>query len=250
MSFISVHDIILLIIGFSYTLSIMLICLILKSKGKITGHTARKIIHLLAGFSVFIFPFLNNPFLALIVSIIFLIMTRISKPETPVFELMAEKDERQVGYLAGPFSYALSINILVFIFGFIPQYFYFAASSILVMMISDTFAAFIGRKYGKHEVHLKYTGTVRTLEGSLGLFVSAFILSFFVFLFFGVLYPYKTNAMSLSWATFLSFLTALNSTIIELISPSNLDDLTVPITGALITFGLTYLFFPASLGLI
>ena len=100
---------------------------------------------------------------------------------------MAEKDERGTGYLSGPFSYALSINILViiFLFGDLPKYFYFPASSIMVMAISDTIAAYAGKKYGKHEIKIKYTKTIRTVEGSIALFISAFLLSLFGFTFFG-----------------------------------------------------------------
>jgi len=163
--------------------------------------------------------------------------------------MMAEKDERVVGYLSGPFSYALSVNILVFIFSFNTRYFYFPASSIMVMAISDTVASYVGKKWGKHHIDLKYTKTVRTLEGSLGLFISAFLLSLFGFSFFGLWFPNNIQTMTVPWIFVLSFLMAFTSTIIELLSPSNLDDLTVPITGCLITLGLTVLLFPASLGL-
>ena len=198
-------------------------------------------------------PYLSIPFLALIISGTVLVFTRFAGPKNigkPVFEAIAEKDEHEKGYLSGPFSYALAINILVLIFSFesAVQYFYFPASSIMVMMISDTAAAWIGRKWGKHKIDLKYTKTVRTIEGSLTMFVTAFILGFFGFSFFGHWFPDSIQQMEYSWIAILSLLLAVNSTIVEIFSPSNIDDLTVPITGCLLTFGLTVLIFPASIG--
>ncbi len=247
-------DIILLSGAFLYIIIIIGISIILKKTGVITSHTARKIVHLFAGFAVFIVPYLSIPFLALIISVSVLIFTRFAGPKNigkPVFEAIAEKDEREKGYLSGPFSYALAINILVFIFSFenAVQYFYFPASSIMVMMISDTAAAWVGRKWGKHKIDLKYTKTVRTIEGSLTMFVTAFILSFLGFSFFGQWFPDSNQQMEYSWIAILSLILALNSTIVEIFSPSNIDDLTVPITGCLLTFGITALLFPASIGI-
>ncbi|MHA1729685.1 MAG: hypothetical protein ACTSWY_13290 [Promethearchaeota archaeon] len=255
MSFVLIlNDFVLLIGAFAYVGIILLISLLLHKQEKISGHTARKIVHFFAGFSCFIVPFLNITFLALIVSLTFLAITRLSGPKSnrilrPVFDLMAEKDEQEIGYLAGPFSYALSINILVFIFAFLPQFFFFPASSIMVMMISDTLASYFGTRYGKHKINIKYTKTVRSIEGSLALLVSGFLLSLFGFSFFGTLFPNNSHTISPFWIVVLSLLLALNSTVIEIFSPSNLDDLTVPITGCLITFGLVVLFFPASIGI-
>jgi len=247
-------DFILLAGAFLYVTIIIGISIILKKTDIITSHTARKIVHLFAGFAVFIVPYLSIPFLALIISGSMLIFTRFAGPKNigkPVFEAIAEKDEHEKGYLSGPFSYALAINILVLIFSFesAVQYFYFPANSIMVMMISDTAAAWIGRKWGKHKIDLKYTKTVRTVEGSLTMFITAFILSFFGFSFFFFWFPNSIQEMEYSWIAVLSLLLAVNSTVVEIFSPSNIDDLTVPITGCLLTFGLTVLLFPASIGL-
>jgi dolichol kinase len=247
-------DLILLSGAFLYVALIIGISIILKKTDIISSHSARKIVHLFAGFAVFIVPYLSIPFLALIISGSVLIFTRFAGPKNigkPVFEAIAEKDEHEKGYLSGPFSYALAINILVFIFSFenAVRYFYFPASSIMVMMISDTAAAWVGRKWGTHKIDLKYTKTVRTIEGSITMFISAFLLSFFGFSFFGLWFPNSIQQMNYSWIALLSLLMAANSTVVEIFSPSNIDDLTVPITGCLLTFGLTVLLFPASIGL-
>jgi hypothetical protein len=134
---IALNESVLLLGAFAFILVVIGLPMVLKKKEIISGHTARKMVHLFAGFSCFIVPFLNYPWLALILSGLFLAVTRISTPKTQVFQMMGEKDEKVTGYLAGPFSYALSINILVLVFSFMPNYFFFPAASIMVMMISD-----------------------------------------------------------------------------------------------------------------
>ena len=249
-----INDILFLVGSFLFVTLIIGIALILKKFDKITGHTARKIVHLLCGFSIFIVPFLNIPFLALLISLPVLLFIRFAGPNnigSLLFNMMAEKDERSVGYLSGPFSYALSINILVFIFSFdgLVQFFYFPASSIMVMMISDTVASYVGKKYGKHKIDLKYTKTIRSVEGSLALFISAFILSMLGFAFFGNWFPNNLQFFSIGELLLLSFIVALTSTIIEMLSLSNIDDLTVPITGCIISLSIAFLFFPSAIGL-
>lgn len=243
------NEIMLLTVALLYVMIIIGTSMILKKKDLISGHTARKIVHLFAGFSCFIVPFLYIPQLALIISGLFLAVTRISKPSTQVFEMMGEKDEREVGYLAGPFSYALSINVLVLVFSFIPKYFFFPAASIMIMMISDTAASFFGRRYGKHKITLSHTKTTRSLEGSLAMFATAFVLGTFAFMFFGNWFPNNHHTMSIEWILVLAVLVAGVSTLIEVVSPSNLDDLIVPIAGCFVSFMLTAVLFPGAIGL-
>lgn len=247
----TLNDITLLVGAFIYVLVVIGISMVLKKKDVINGHAARKIVHLTAGFSVFIVPYLSTPHLSMIISILFLVVCRLSKPKTPVFEMMAEKDERDLGYLGGPFSYALSINILVFIFSFQPlvQYFYFPASTIMIMMISDTLAAFYGRKYGKINIKIKWTKTVRTLEGSLVLMISAFGLSVFGFAFFGTWFPVQNNVLAIDEILILSAIVGVIAAVTEVLSPSNQDDLTMPITTCFLSFLITAIAIPGFIGL-
>ncbi|MBN2150320.1 MAG: hypothetical protein JW839_02625 [Candidatus Lokiarchaeota archaeon] len=246
---IALNEAVLLIGAFAFILVVIGIPMLLKKKGVISGHSARKIVHLFAGFSCFIVPFLQYPWLALILSGLFLCVTRVSTPKTQVFQMMGEKDEKETGYLAGPFSYALSINILVLVFSFMPNYFFFPAASIMIMMISDTAASFFGRRYGRHTFTLGYTKTTRSLEGSLALFTTALALGLFAFAFFGNWFPNNHHTMSAEWIVVLAVLVAGVSTIVEVFSPSNIDDLLVPIAGCFLSLLLTIAAFPASIGL-
>lgn len=247
---IALNDGVLLLIAFIFVMLVIGISMVLKKVNVISGHAARKIVHLLCGFSCFIVPFLYYPWLALIISGLFLVVTRLSNPSTKIFKTMSEKDESEAGYLAGPFCYALSINVLVLIFAFMPNYFFFPAASIMVMMISDTAASWVGRRYGKHKITLKYTRTTRSLEGSIAMLASAFALSLFSFTFFGYWFPGNSNEMTFAWIVILASLVAVVSMFMEIISPSNIDDFLVPIAGCFLSFLLTVAFFPGSIGLI
>jgi len=244
------NDTFLIIIAFVFILAVIGVSMILKKKGAISGHTARKIVHLLAGFSCFIVPFLYIPFLALILSGLFLVVTRLSNPKTQIFQTMGEKDESETGYLAGPFCYALSINVLVLVFSFMPRFFFFPAASIMVMMIADTAASWFGRRYGKHAIIIKYTKTTRTVEGCFAMLGTAFGLSLFAFAFFGSWFPDNNNTMSLGWVFTLATLVAVVSMVMEVLSPSDWDDFVVPIAGCFVSFLLTVLLFPASIGIV
>jgi len=116
---------------------------------------------------------------------------------------------------------------------------YFPIAGILLMIISDTLASVIGKKYGKRKINLPWVNTTRTLEGSLAFFISGFILCFFSFMFLGVTNPITQSHISFEAALLYSLITSILATIIELISPSTWDDLTVPILTTLIIFLIT-----------
>jgi len=116
---------------------------------------------------------------------------------------------------------------------------YFPLAAILLMIISDTLASVIGKRYGKHDIKIPWIKAIRTLEGSLAFFISGFILCFIAFTLLGVTNPITQAHISLVDAILFSLITSILATLIELFSPSTWDDLTVPILTALIMFLLT-----------
>ncbi len=236
-------DIILVICSYLYVLVVILIPKYLKEKEKISKFTARKSIHLLAGLSIFITPFLEFYWYSVIIAGSMMILTYFSSKESKVkqlkslFDAIGEESEEKVGYLQGPFNYCLSIFILMLFFSiFAPTRFYFPISGILIMIVSDTLASVVGKKYGKIKIKIKWTHTERTIIGSLTLFLTAFIVSFFAYLIFGTVIPTSQQVIDLPQVIIFSFLTSIIATITELLSPSTYDDLTVPIFTTLIIF--------------
>ncbi|MFW9901289.1 MAG: diacylglycerol/polyprenol kinase family protein [Candidatus Thorarchaeota archaeon] len=234
-------------ITFFYILLSIFIPLILYKKEKITKFAARKAVHMFAGLAVLSSPFYFWPFWPTIIAGTLTILVYFSSKESKVKQLKdlydAISEEQEEGlkraFLQGPFFYCLSITSLVLIFGiFASEQFYFPIAGVLIMIVSDTLASVIGKRWGKIVISLPWTNSKRTLEGSTTFFITAFILCFLSFFLFGLLIPVQEP---LAFPTILiySLITSAIATIIELISPSTLDDLTVPIGSTLIIYLLT-----------
>lgn len=154
-----------------------------------------------------------------------------------IYESIGEEAEEKVGRLQGPFHYSISITLLMALFVvFAPDQLYFPICGILIMIVSDTFASIIGKKYGRMKIALRYTGSQRTVEGSAAFLLSAFILCFAAFYFFGLLNPLSQKALTIDLVVAYALITALSGTLVELFSPSTYDDLTVPIASTLVIY--------------
>ncbi len=235
-------DLLLLLLTFVYVFATILIPVQLKKRDKITKFQARKTVHLLAGLAVLSAPYYSWPWWAVILAGSMTLLTLLSSKKSSVKQLkdlydsIGEEAEEKVGYLQGPFHYCLSITILITIFViFAPDQMYFPIAGILLMIISDTLASIIGKKYGKRKIKLPWIKTTRTLEGSLAFFISGFIVCFFAFTFLGVTNPITSFEIALIY----SLITSALAAIIELISPSTWDDLTIPIGTVVCVFLLT-----------
>ncbi|GAG76306.1 unnamed protein product [marine sediment metagenome] len=239
-------DLLLLIFTFIYVFATILIPVQLKKKDKITKFQARKAVHLLAGLAVLSAPYYTWPWWAVILAGSMTLLTLLSSKKSNVKQLkelydsIGEEAEEKVGYLQGPFHYCLSITILITFFVIVaPNQMFFAIAGILLMIISDTLASIIGKKYGKRKINLPWVNTTRSLEGSLTFFISGFFLCFFAFTFLGVTNPITQIHLSLEIALLYSLITSGLATIVELVSPSTWDDLTIPIATVVIVFLLT-----------
>ena len=241
------NDIIVVIIAYVYVLAMILIPVALKKKDKISSFTARKFVHLFAGLVVLIVPFFVLPIISLVITIPFCLMTYFSSKESKVkalkdlYDAIGEEAEEGVGrrkrsFLQGPFHYAISITTLVTTFAIIaPDKMYFPIAGILIMIISDTLASMVGKKIGKIKIKLPWTSE-RSLEGSLTFFGTAFLLCLFCFSFYGIINPITQLPLTLGQVLFYSLITSVIGMVIELLSPSTWDDLSVPIATTIIIF--------------
>jgi dolichol kinase len=218
----------------------------LKKREKITKFQARKAVHLFAGLAVLTAPYYFWPGFAVILAGSMTFLTLLSSKKSNVKQLkelydsIGEEAEEKVGYLQGPFHYCLSITILITLFTiFAPNQMYFPVAGILLMIISDTLASVIGKKYGKRKINLPWVKTTRSLEGSIAFFISGFILCLVAFTFLGVSNPINQVHLTIETAFLYSLITSFLATIVELISPSTWDDLTIPIATTIIVFLLT-----------
>jgi dolichol kinase len=239
-------DLLIVFITYLYVFATILIPVQLKKRNIINKFQARKAVHLFAGLAVLSSPYYEWPWWAVIIASTLTILVLLSSKKSKVkqlkelYESIGEVEEEKVGYLQGPFHYCLSITGLILLFViFIPKQLYFPIAGILLMIISDTLASIIGKRYGKREIKIPWIKTVRTLEGSLAFFISGFILCMIAFTLLGVTNPLTQIHISFEYALLLSLITSSLATVVELISPSTWDDLTVPILTTLIIFLIT-----------
>jgi len=210
------NDYIILLIMALYVLLSTIIPIILQKKGKISKRFARMIIHFLSGFSIVSLFFAQNKWLYLGVSSIFTLLIFMSRKSTPLlkhfFNSINEKDERD--YLQGPFLYAIALDYLI-IYSIITGNNVIPFASMLILIVSDPFASIIGKKYGKNNYSLLKSS--RTIEGSIAMFLmNTMILS--------IIFGLSTKSIGIS------FILA----IIEIISPSKIDDFTLPFAASLL----------------
>jgi dolichol kinase len=240
------------IVGIAYFYVLLTICipLVLYKKEKISKFAARKFVHMFAGLAILSSPFYFWPFWPTIIAGSVTLFVYFSSKESKVKQLKdlydAISEEQEEGlkraFLQGPFFYCLSITSLVFIFGiFAPDQFYFPIAGILLMIVADTLASVIGKRWGKIIISLRWTNSKRTLEGSLTFFITAYVLCFLSFFLFGMLIPTFQDPLPLPTMLIYSLITSAIATVIELISPSTYDDLTVPLGSTIIIYLLTLL---------
>ena len=96
---------------------------------------------------------------------------------------------------------------------------YIAAASILMWGMGDATAALVGIPYGRHKIRTRYA--VKSWEGTLAMFASAFLSGVIVLNFFG---GFDTGRVVLA-----AFLAAAAGAATELFSPSEWDTVTVPV---------------------
>lgn len=130
----------------------------------------------------------------------------------------------------GTLFYAVSIGVLIAWFWSIEQYPY-AALGILVMTWGDGLAALIGQRFGRHPY--KILGIQKSWEGSLTMAAISYLVSFLIL----------ASIQGAIWQTFvIPLVIAVLATSLEAFSKFGIDNLTVPIGSAAISFLLNELF--------
>lgn len=110
-----------------------------------------------------------------------------------------------------------------------------AIAGIMAMTWGDALAALVGKRFGRH----KYTvgHSTRTLEGSAVMFgVSAAVILLTALLLPGSEWAPFAPAANLSRALLAAFVGAAAATLVEAVSPHGADNLSVPLTAALVAY--------------
>ena len=180
----------------------------------------RKLIHLFDSvipLSLFYISRENLLFILTPITIIFIILdfarhhiSFLGKIYSTFFNIVTREIEQKRNNVTGASYYLLGCLIVVYFF----QDINIIISSLLIMSISDSFAALIGVKYGKTKIYGK-----KSLEGSFSFFVSTII----------ILYMFMNDLSSFEYIYISLLITS-----VELFSFHKINDnLTIPVFAAL-----------------
>lgn len=240
-----IQDVVVMIISFIISILFFYFTDWLKKKELASQYFTRKLIHLALG-PIFLSTFLFysgewfSPWIAVVIPIIYfiaivLINLEIIKLDQLTTTMSRSGDPREL--LRG-IAYYLTVVIIVCIIGWTsyPIMSWYSPLSIFVVSIlavGDGFADIIGRKANR----LKFTiFAEKSVPGSLAMFLSS-LLACFAFL---IVFGYDVLAMFL-----LIVIIVLFATIVEAVSPGELDNITVPLTTVIAFLVLTPLLLPS-----
>lgn len=121
-----------------------------------------------------------------------------------------------------------SLLLLFFMFAFIVfvasgifKKSYIAIASILMWGIGDAVAGLVGIPFGKHKIKVKHLNH-KSWEGSISMLIASFAV--------GSIVLYYMSTMNIMYSLLIGFVSAIIGTFVELISPSEYDTVTVPIS--------------------
>jgi len=219
-------NLIVMIACYLYIILIIIIASYLK-QGTLGPKSSRKFLHTMIGNLPFIMPYFTQSIFPFLVASSFILVTFLVTPYSPFPWLGAKlsglSDLTEEGHHTGLVLYAISYSALAYFFGTRP---YIVAAGIFPMAYGDSSAALVGMHYGRRKIGSK------SLEGCAGMFLGSF-----VSLFIGMIYFSSIYGFSLVDQIIPILLVSTIVTVIELISPRGLDNIAVPLLGAL-----TYLY--------
>lgn len=215
-------DWIFLVIFFTALLSVIGFAEFVRRRLHWSPETARKSAHILTGVLVSLTPFvLQSMWPMLILSIIFALLDLLAV-QKGLFPGMHGLKRQSYGTVYYPISFAVLVvllwnhNKLVLV------------TSMLIMALADAAAATVGENVKNPRV-LHFGPEKKSLQGSLAMFFSTFLIVFISMRFFSFINQESLSLVIILW---IAFIVALIATASELISVQGSDNLTVPLSSA------------------
>lgn len=207
------------ILGLVFVYGYVIILLLISEKflGRYVNFS-RKFLHIMVGNILFILPLFDTWWvMTFLAAAPFIILTFLMSPYSPVKSIRNRMSES--GHGLGLVYYAISWTVLALFFFDQP---WIIAVGIAAMSYGDGMASLIGMKYGKRKYNI--TGDVKSLEGSVTMFLVLLVTLWMVLIYYGVpATPLVIMAV------------ALVATILEGITPKGLDNLSASF-GAVATY--------------
>lgn len=211
---------------YTYIVLMILVSRKMYSLFNISQKSSRKFLHIMIGNLPLIMPFFTFYFFPFLVAAPFIAVTFLACSYSP-FKGLYKKlkvlvDITEEGHQLGLVLYALSYTFLALFFGSKP---YVIASGIFPMAYGDASASLVGEKYGKRKYNIV---AVKSLEGSVMMFLTSFLGLTISLGFFSMFYSF-----SVLDKIFASLGVALVATLAEGLSPLGFDNITVPVFSTL-----------------
>ena len=217
-------NLLLMLLCYAYVILVVLVSGKLSAALHVSEKTSRKFLHAMIGNLPFVIPFFTSNIYPALVAAPFILVTFLASPYSPVkntkFEGLANITEE--GHPLGLVFYAISYTLLALFFASRP---YVVAAGILPMAYGDSAGSLVGERYGKKTYNLVAR---KSLEGSIAMFGGSLLSLAIGMAFFSKLYPLQVSNVILATVAAVCV-----TTIAESVSPRGVDNITVPILGAL-----------------
>ncbi|MBS4539601.1 DUF92 domain-containing protein [Clostridium sp. D2Q-11] len=208
-----------LIISFIFVFMILILGEILNRFTNADEEFNRKFVHIgVSNWWIVAMFLIDNMYYAMIPPIIFIILNYLSYKKG-VFSSMEREDKDSLGTV----YYPISLLILVLLFW--ERNIYIGAIGILIMGYGDGLAALIGVNYGLNQFHIGKNK--KSIIGTLTMFAVSMMVSLIV-LSFSI--SFSINILMIS------IIIAFIATVLELVTPYGLDNITVPLISALVGY--------------
>jgi dolichol kinase len=198
---------------YAYILALILVSGWMHEGGRVSKKTSRKFLHAMIGNLPLMMPFFTDRVYPFLVASPFILVTLLVTPYSPLPGLtrrlggLAEITEE--GHHTGLVLYALSYSILAWLYGVKPY----------------IVAALIGERFGAHRYRVF---EAKSVEGSLGMLAGSLISLLVGILYFSLIYGFSFAAQIVP-----CLVVAAVTTVAEAVSPRSIDNLSVPLLGAL-----------------
>ncbi len=220
------QDILLMLSCYGYIGAMILVSGRLEGGLGVSRRASRKFLHAMIGNLPFAIPFFDAPICPFLVASPFILVTFMASPYSP-FEgagrrLRGLVDITEEGHHTGLILYAASYSVLALLYASKP---WVIAAGILPMAHGDSAAALVGERMGRHRYRIVEE---KSVEGSTAMFMVSFLSFAASLLFFSALYPFSFSDMLAP-----ALAVAAVATVVEALTPRGLDNLSVPLSGAL-----------------
>jgi dolichol kinase len=232
----AIWDLVALIISFVAVMAVVQINGMLQKKNVLPTVVTRKLVHILVG-PVFLVTWLLysgqwfSRFFAAVVPLMFVLLFYAIGSErikNEAFVASMSRSGEASELLKGTLYYAAIILIVTLAWFYIPSEGIGNAIPTALIVIGclaggDGFADIIGRRFGKHKYSI--AGSEKSVEGSIGMLIGSVLFSFLLMAIFSV----EVTVWNLSTILLPIVLFGAVATIVEALSPKNMDNWTITI---------------------